>query len=415
MIVLLFTDTYPYDGGAEQTFLVDEVKILAEKFDKVVLAPRRREGNLLAVPPNVDVDESYAAFLNQNRALALKMALLSPYVYKDLAQRPSILFNVDALRRLIKFVGNARLTQSWIDAWFIRTGISPSATIFYTYWFDDTTFGLGLATLQRPQCCLVSRAHGYDLYEERYKFPYWPCRRQAIALLDRLFPDSFAGAAYLSEKYNGLAHKVETSLLGVNNFGGVSPASTDGVLRIVSCSRIVPIKRVDLIMEGLAYAAQHRSDIQFAWTHFGDGSPRGSMQVAASMLPHNATAHFPGYDSQAALLRYYQHNPVDVFVNVSISEGTPVAVMEAVSCGIPVLATDVGGNKEIVTTQNGMLLPPNPSINDVASALIAVFDQRADMPMKREASLRRWREYYHADANFSRFAETLKALRIQKA
>jgi len=48
-------------------------------------------------------------------------------------------------------------------------------------------------------------------------------------------------------------------------------------------------------------------------------------------LPHND------------VLNYYASNPVDVFINTSSSEGLPVSIMEAMSFGIPVIATNVGG------------------------------------------------------------------------
>ena len=47
---------------------------------------------------------------------------------------------------------------------------------------------------------------------------------------------------------------------------------------------------------------------------------------------------------------------MDYFINLSDSEGIPVSIMEAMSVGIPIIARDVGGNREIVTNNNGCLL-----------------------------------------------------------
>lgn len=41
---------------------------------------------------------------------------------------------------------------------------------------------------------------------------------------------------------------------------------------------------------------------------------------------------------------FYRNNDVDVFVNLSESEGIPVSIIETISFGVPVVATDVGGN-----------------------------------------------------------------------
>jgi glycosyltransferase involved in cell wall biosynthesis len=134
-------------------------------------------------------------------------------------------------------------------------------------------------------------------------------------------------------------------------------------------------------------------------------------QRANEILPPNATAHFPGYTNQLDLYDFYCGNPMDVFVNTSLSEGTPVSIMEAVSCGIPVIATAVGGNTEIVTSQNGILLGAHPRPDDMAQALFWFIDHPAEARAKRTASQVMWKERYNARRNFEAFAERLIELR----
>ncbi len=415
MILVLFPETYPYDGGSEQTFLEKEMGILTKKFERVIVVPRRCDGHRLPLQDGIEVEIGYASYLRSNRILSLVLSLVSTHLYLDLLNCPPILWNFKALVRLIKFVGNAELSRRWVLAWLTRQGVSPADCVFYTYWFDDTAFGLGLAKRTHPELCVVSRTHGYDLYEERYDFPYWPRRRETIAYLDCLFPDSNAGLKYLEERYPEFKSKYEASLLGVQYPGFITRPSQGAYVRIVSCSKLVPVKRVELIMAGIAQAARLRRDVRFEWTHFGEGETRLQMATEAlRMFPKNASASFPGYESQDALLRFYRDNPVDVFMNVSASEGTPVAIMEAVSCGIPIIATAVGGNVEIVTDKNGWLLPPNPSPAEVASALTVLCDNQNDDGAKREGSLQMWRECYNSDVNFSNFADSLIAIRTHR-
>jgi glycosyltransferase involved in cell wall biosynthesis len=62
--------------------------------------------------------------------------------------------------------------------------------------------------------------------------------------------------------------------------------------------------------------------------------------------------------SDANLPLYY--NLADLFVLPSKSgEGLPLVAMEAMACGLPVVATDVGGVKEILPQEYGRLVPPN--------------------------------------------------------
>jgi hypothetical protein len=238
--LLLFTASYPFDGGAEQTFLDTEIIHLRKKFDRVVLVPRKRAGNRLSLPAPVDVDESYSAKLDgANPLTAIAHVLFSRLFFMDILSRPSLLLYPQAIKRLAAFVVGAQLTRDWVQDWIATNNVNPADCIFYTYWFDQAALGIGLVKRKHPQIRLVSRVHGYDLYEEYYYTPpYWPLRPLALSLLDRLFPDSEAGLRYLNERYPGYTSRYETALLGVTDPGFVNRPSTDGVFRIVSCSML---------------------------------------------------------------------------------------------------------------------------------------------------------------------------------
>jgi len=411
MNLVLFTSTYPFDGGAEQTFLDPELQYLCKAFDRIVLVPKKIVGKCLPLPDGVAVDESYAALLNNARIPLLAGEVFgSSLIYHELLSRPSLLLHPSALARLTRSTAVARLTSQWVETWLDRNTGSPN--VFYTYWFDNSTLGIGLAKRHHPELHLVSRVHGYDLYEEHYyKPPYWPFRSTALSLLEALFPDSDAGCKYLLQRYPEYSHLYETALLGVTDPGFVTLASTDNVFRIVSCSMLVPVKRVDLLLNGILYASRMRPDQKFEWCHWGDGKIRMELQERANQnLPANAKAFFPGYLNKAALMKFYREQPADVFVNVSSTEGTPVAVMEAASCGIPLIATAVGGNPEIVSEKNGILLGSDPTPDEIGKAIFAYLDDVAMAAAKRNGSREVWLERYNAATNFARFAERLKII-----
>jgi glycosyltransferase involved in cell wall biosynthesis len=270
--------------------------------------------------------------------------------------------------------------------------------------------GIGRTKHFLPNLRLVSRAHGYDLYEERLNPPYWPCRDQALALTDFLLPDSDAGAEYLRKRYPSFAERIKTERLGVAGPRVPTQPSGDGVYRIVSCSFLVAVKRIDLFMNGLAATAKLRPDQRFEWCHFGTGPLKSQLEAASRKMPENVKVVFAGYTTQADLFGYYEKNPVDVFVNVSQSEGTPVALMEAISCGIPIIATAVGGNREIVSNNNGILLSATPSDQEVAGALLSHWDQPGE---RRSGSRMVWMERYDAHKNFKGFSQRLAQIRSQ--
>lgn len=412
MILLLFSNSYPYDYATEQTFLKGEVEILHKRFERVILVPRIAKGNLLPVPEGVEVDTSFAESFTLGRRIAESaLAVFSKDFYLDLKNRLPSSLKPAYLRRVFSFVAGANLTRKWMQNWLKKNQISADEVVCYTFWFDEISMGLGLAKEGRPALRVVSRAHGYDLYEELYGD--WPCRPRAIELLDGLFPDSDIGVNYLRGKYPQFKEKFSAALLGVKDPGGVARPSEDGVLRLVSCSNFHPVKRIDLLFDSVIIAAKNRPAQKIEWTHFGGAKEIREQysQRVANEFPANAKASFPGYQTQHDLFQTYLATPVDVFLNVSSTEGTSVAMMEAISCGIPVLATAVGGNVEVVREKNGFLLSENPTPDEIADALLMVCDKREEWLEKRQGSREVWLERYNETTNFEAFAQKLVEIR----
>ena len=110
------------------------------------------------------------------------------------------------------------------------------------------------------------------------------------------------------------------------------------------------------------------------------------------------------------VFNFYKDNQIDVFINTSSSEGIPVSIMEAQSFGVPVIATDVGGTKEIVNSKNGFFLSSNPSNDEIASAIIDAANNNDKWTQKRIHSYNSWKEKYNAEENYSIFAKKLVGL-----
>ena len=107
---------------------------------------------------------------------------------------------------------------------------------------------------------------------------------------------------------------------------------------------------------------------------------------------------------------FYQSSPQDVFVNVSESEGVPVSIMEAISHGIPVIATNVGGTNEIVENDvNGFLLPVDFKNEDLQSLLnIFLNMNEATYSLLQRESRKVWSDKFNAALNYNDFFTDLK-------
>ncbi len=295
--------------------------------------------------------------------------------------------------------------------------VDPDRCVAYTFWCEALTAGLGLAKDEHPGLVVVTRVNGFDLFAERHRPPYIPLRRSTLERLDRLYAVSECGMRYTVDHYPWFEPRCEVSRLGVDDPGRVSPSPSGRRHVIVSCSRMHPVKRVGLILDGVERAARRRPDLRFEWHHFGDGEESEAIERAARAdPPENVEAILHGYRTTAEIIAFYQQEPVAAFINASSSEGgSPVAIMEAASCGIPIIATAVGGNPEIVSERNGALVSADPSADEIADALLALVEDPPAALAKRLESRRVWEERFVARVNYVDFARRLVHLRMSVA
>ena len=120
------------------------------------------------------------------------------------------------------------------------------------------------------------------------------------------------------------------------------------------------------------------------------------------------SANLIGYFKNEKVLEFYETNPVDLFISVSSSEGIPVSIMEAVSRGIPSVATNVGGTSELITPELGgsWLLPPKVSPEDIANLLTLIKRQEWHIT-ERDKAFYLWENRFDATKNYSIFAKWL--------
>ncbi|MDQ1385878.1 MAG: hypothetical protein QOG65_3257 [Actinomycetota bacterium] len=105
----------------------------------------------------------------------------------------------------------------------------------------------------------------------------------------------------------------------------------------------------------------------------GQGPMQQALHEQAARLGLGERFRFLGYRSDAiAVMAAF-----DIFCLASLHEGLPVALMEALVLGIPVVATDVGGTGEIVTDGREAVLVPAGEPDRLAAALIALVDDPA--------------------------------------
>ena len=158
-----------------------------------------------------------------------------------------------------------------------------------------------------------------------------------------------------------------------------------------------------------------RGDKRVLWTHIGGGVEGktkyfDSIREYAKAKLKNIDFEFLGGMQNQQVYDYYKSNKVDVFVNVSYSEGLPVSLMEASSFGIPVIATDVGGSAEIIDKEqkNGFLLDKDFEIGALRKKIELLLNESEETYCKRRITARKlWEKKYNAEKNYTDFAKKI--------
>lgn len=413
--LLLLTGSYPYRSAYEDSFIEPQLPHLCAVFQRVILIPSTCRGERADLPSTVEVWDGFGRFLDSalSRPVVVARSLASHLLWRDLAARPSLIRSMRAVGSLVRVSGQAVLLSRWLERRLTDRRIPFSGVVGYSFWCESAAAALCLLKQKVPDIVAVSRANGIDLYLERHRPNYLPLREFTFRRLDRLFTASEHGQRYVAGRYPWFADRCEVARLGVPDPGYLAEGSRGERVSIISCSGIVPVKRVHLIAAAIGAAARTRPSVEFEWHHFGDGELRAAVEHEAhATFPANATATFHGQVAVSDVMDFYRTHPVDVFVNASESEGgSPVAIMEAASCGIPIVATAVGGNPEIVSARNGVLTARAPTPEVLGSALLEVVDRGRGHTQLRLESRRIWAERFQASSNFANFAMRLRTLR----
>jgi glycosyltransferase involved in cell wall biosynthesis len=146
-----------------------------------------------------------------------------------------------------------------------------------------------------------------------------------------------------------------------------------GRVELLTVSRIEPEKNPLLLLEAMA-SLERRQPGRFRLTWIGSGALEGAVRERIVQLGIGHAIDLRGYvPFGEELLDVYRGS--HVFVHVSLTEGVPLVLFEALSSGCPVVATDVGGVRRALRDGDvGLLVPPDDREALVDAILAAVDD-----------------------------------------
>lgn len=413
--LFIVVSNYPFGFG--EPFLEPELRFLADRFDRIHIIttePCQHEDQQFVLPDNAEVihtGRTYNWWLKLTNLWRLFFDDVVRRELKNISEVSQERISLGVLKTLIvSRIKSLRLILKLDDLVKHRSN-SDDSVFLYSYWCSEYAFSIAQLGKKNTSYTTFARAHGWDLYFERSAFNYLPFRLGIFNGLDAVYTISENGRNYLLAKFDQLidSERIVSSRLGIRT--GRSKGEMHRRFRrfrIVSCSNLISIKRVDLLIRSLALI----DDLEIEWVHFGEGVLMAELKSMAGQFlgpKANVSFNFRGRVPNWELINYYSDNQIDLFVTVSKWDGIPVSIMEAMSFGIPTIATNVGGVAEIVLdNENGILLATDPKPIEVAQALVGV----ARMPdtkymMWRNRAQEVWGTFYSAKVNYPIFCDLI--------
>lgn len=394
--LVIFTSSFPY--GKKETYIETEIKYLSKHFDEVVIYPHYYNNG------DTSKREVFSNVIVETPALPIKKSKRILKSFQGISFRGLRFF----LKDLLKTKGYRSLInlESWtltlvdyfatISSSQFRSLRELNDSTFYFYWGNGWAYTLlnfknaGISPKR-----IFMRLHGSEAYLERSN-GYIPLRRCLFEKVDFLIPISDHLGRYINEVFSVSKGKIKVSRLGVEMPSHHLAKEDSSITRIVSCSNVIELKRIEKIIEALVIL----DGMPIEWIHFGDGPLFDKINSLVQEANFSTIAvKLEGRVANTCVGEFYKNNFIDAFVNVSEYEGVPVSIMEAMAYGIPCIATDAGATRELVNNETGVLLENDFDMKDFLSSLKKL--KTKEWVQKRKGAFEKVNSSYNAEVNYS--------------
>ena len=200
----------------------------------------KNKGNLLNnLPFKFTVCHDLNYMKNNTFKISLNLIFI---ILNELFFNPKLIFSKSKVKELLVILSDIlENSNSFLNFLYLKD-LTPTM-IFYTYWFDEWNNILSYARKNNDfkKFKLISRTHGFDLYDYRSKYYKIPFRKNQLNYTDKIVSISFDGYKYLTEKYPQLKSKFSFSRLGTDLIGQ-NPFNYSEPFVMVSCSSFCSFK-----------------------------------------------------------------------------------------------------------------------------------------------------------------------------
>ena len=261
---------------------------------------------------------------------------------------------------------------------------------------------------QRPALRIVSTMHGWISNDLRGKVKS-VLDRVLLRGFDRVIAVSSATRRrvprwWLSEKRSIVLHNAIATERFARELQPAPPErfATDRVIRLANIGRLSPEKGQSMLLRAIATLRQEYPGLEL--TFAGTGPLEAELRALAETLGIAAAVKFTGYVNDIRKI----YDETDLVVQSSSTEGLPNVIVEAAYVGLPIVATDVGGTREIIEHGvSGWLVRPD-SLPELTEGIRVFLREPGRFAMLRT------RARQHIDVEFTYEARTARQANLYR-
>lgn len=196
---------------------------------------------------------------------------------------------------------------------------------------------------------------------------------------DHIVPNSYSQKDFISLHYPQYDKKcrVITNFVDTEVFCPVAKESDSDVLRIIGVGRILKQKNIPMLIEAINIILGKRCNVRVDWYGEKFDTYNECIQL---IRQYSLEGVFEFHEPCNNIIEKYRES--DLFVLPSIYEGFPNVLCEAMSCGLPVIATEVCDNGRIIKHEGNGYLVPSGDTNELADRLLQFIELS---PIQRRA------------------------------
>ena len=348
--IILFTYDFPL-GDSENTFLKFEVDNLIKNFKEVEIVPQINNYTNLKTTNKFKLNLNLSKSINIINIIfyGIFFTLLSKQFYSEFSR---ILFKEKFLRKLKMIF--SEITKSEIAYRWIKKNVSYNSedTILYSFWSNFILLSFEKLKKDKFKTSNISRVLGSDLNGYIENDDFVPCLNKKFYSLDKVFVLGNFQKKKLIAKNLISKKKIIICPLGVFRQKNNKTHLKKKII-FLSCGHFIKIKNTLMIINFLKKFA---NKINKKIIYFIIGNGEEKKKIITSLNSDKNLLTFKLIDKVENLIDFIKQKKINFFLNFSSKEGMSFSIMEAMSCGIPIISSNIDANNSLVKKNTGYLI-----------------------------------------------------------